>query len=1153
MDKKSKSAPVSRRSFLKSTAALGAMAAVYGCSKDGSSEIIYGGGSNDSTNVEITENAEVKYVYGSSSHNCGGRCTTRAEVVNGKIRRFLSDESSFSYEGSYMDGESRNYPQTKACSRCRSYKYRLYHPGRLKYPLKQTVKRGDLSGFVRITWEQALKEITDKHKAVLEKYGPDGIYSIYACGHDTSAYESATSGPISRPAGIDGTEYGNALRLMGNSHSIFFSSYSVHQWQYLGYGYTGAWPVASLEMPANNVAKYTNYVVMWGNNSLSTRNTRAYSSVRAIEDMKKRDENNKVVYIGPEFSDTGVTCADEWYVQKPYTDAALIAGMIYHMLDNTFYLSGDNAGQLKDNPWLDVDYLDTMVYGFFDSPAYKLTEADGTIAAQSGNAGAGERNINEVAAGKSYCSWVLGNNDAALTYGSTKTNYTANQYAVINSGFKRWAPCAYNVKGEKVTESSASSSVYKTKQDYLTPKTPLWASKITGISEERIKKLAEMFAQKDKQILSLWSGGQQKQADGVINLFALQLLHIITKNVYKKGAGLNWYIGPNMTKAPGLTMSIEGEDYSGSIVPQKPVASCTAWHNSIKFAYGDILKEKGYTGQYIPDWGVDNIGTGKVYDDDGGAKSMLAWERSEDGKVLVDDTAGYFKWKKDTSGNPLYAGIRLMYNNGGNIFINQHENSNDSREMLEYLPLNNGDADSFCLVSFDNFLSPTPMYSDYVLPAATNWEQPDIISPTNSTPIYMPVVTPPPGEAKSTWDYAEALLEAYKPGLSVKLTGGHAMEYHVKKAFQKAAADTSSPYYGKTWEEYLENPYLPAKENNFYEGPASMIATFSFDTYNSADKLQAFVKKESNYYASVEEAGQPPISQKSYGNDYIDANLAAAPKSPLRFAAYSDIFVWNYEHRFEKWHGYLPENERGQANEDKFEKDAVVLPIPMYFAYEDYFMEAYNNELPPENNRFLLTTTHNRYRSHSSMAENPLLRELSHRVPGVRNNVNNPAYPYSRNEDTIKPANDYNEYALSPANAFEVNGGGTYPAFNNTIEQDGAVKAENKDIASYTEILINPTDAINHQINNGDLVDVWNKIGAVRCVAKISKRCAQGFLGLHQGCWYDVREIPGNATGHKYIDVGGNCNTLMASKSSRVDHGNGQQSAMVQIAKVTNY
>ena len=35
---------VSRRSFLKGTAALGAMAAMYGCSKDSGSDVIYGGG-----------------------------------------------------------------------------------------------------------------------------------------------------------------------------------------------------------------------------------------------------------------------------------------------------------------------------------------------------------------------------------------------------------------------------------------------------------------------------------------------------------------------------------------------------------------------------------------------------------------------------------------------------------------------------------------------------------------------------------------------------------------------------------------------------------------------------------------------------------------------------------------------------------------------------------------------------------------------------------------------------------------------------------------------------------------------------------------------------------------------------------------------------
>lgn len=194
----------------------------------------------------------------------------------------------------------------------------------------------------------------------------------------------------------------------------------------------------------------------------------------SVKNVMERVRNTDLLSVCDNdiISSTGVTCADEWYVQKPYTDAALIAGMVYHMLDNTVDLA---TGQLKDNPWLDVDYLDTMVYGFFDSPKYKLNESDGTISTQSGEAGAGERNINEVPAGKSYCSWVLGNNSAAPTYSDTKSNYTANQYSTIDAGFKRWAPCAYNVKGAPVTESSAASSVYKTKQDYLTPKTPQWA------------------------------------------------------------------------------------------------------------------------------------------------------------------------------------------------------------------------------------------------------------------------------------------------------------------------------------------------------------------------------------------------------------------------------------------------------------------------------------------------------------------------------------------------------------------------------------------------------------------------------------------------------------------------------------------------------
>ena len=68
--------------------------------------------------------------------------------------------------------------------------------------------------------------------------------------------------------------------------------------------------------------------------------------------------------------------------------------------------------------------------------------------------------------------------------------------------------------------------------------------------------------------------------------------------------------------------------------------------------------------------------------------------------------------------------------------------------------------DTFCMVSFDNFLSPSPRWSDYVLPAATTWEQEDIISISLGNSLYIPVVSNAPGQAKSQWNFTNDLLKA---------------------------------------------------------------------------------------------------------------------------------------------------------------------------------------------------------------------------------------------------------------------------------------------------------------------------------------------------------------------------------------------------------
>ncbi len=1051
---------------------------------------------------------------------------TRAEVSKGRIQRFLTDENNYTSDGTYIDPESRNFPQTRSCARCRSYKYRLYHPGRLLYPMKQTVKRGDLSGFKRITWEQALEGIAKKHKAVLDKYGVDGIYSIYAWGAATGQFQGASGGPLG--AGGAGGAGGAALRYMGGAQSSYFGSYSTHQYRYFGVKYTGA----DENVNVNSVAKHANNVVFWGDNTPSTVNPSSYGNIRAIEDMKKRNPAAQAYYVGPEFSDGGVVMADNWIVSKPFTDPALIAGMIYHMLENTFDLT---TGQIKSEPWLDVNYLDTMVYGFFDSPEYGLNDTSGEIDASPSHAG--DRVVPAVPAGRSYCSWILGNNDSAQTYSAlgASGNYTAARFAA-DADMKRWAPCSYEVKGV----SGGAGSDYLTKQDYRTPKTPEWASAITGVPVETIKKLAEVYAL-NGPVTSTWSGGQQKQADGIANLFALQSLHVVTKNVGKKGAGVIWHITPSVIKDSGaLKIKVDHPDVARFPNMEKALASCTAWHTVIKMAFAKELADNGYIAKYIPNYQKGTDTTDSVYWDDGGTKTFIKWKRNPDTGAIETYSDGgdtFYKWDGYDEGlPPVVSGIRLMYNTGGNIFINQHENSNDSKEMLEYLNLDDGSADTFCLVSFDNFMSPTVRWSDYVLPAATSWEQQDIMAPTNGTDFYIPQVITPPGESKPTWDFANELLKTYEKvdpsasGAARDFTGGVAdkpVEAFVRDAFREACATPESPFYGMKWEEFIQKPFLPAKADD-YTVPVPARMAF-MDNYISADKTLPFVKPAvEGYYADTNE-----ITDGGYGNEF--SNTDGAPKSPRRFQTYSPVLVWQYENKFSKWHGYLQSGQRGQRHKD-IEGDRFVIEIPVYYAYQDYFMEAYGGKDNLNDLSFLLTTTHDRYRSHSSMAENPMLRELTHRVPGRDAKGN------------YRQANDYNDYSMPPSQAFAVNEGGVIPELNRTIGEGGEVTAENKDIASYSEIWINDTDGRELiGLEDGDLVQVENPIGAVRCVARLTKRCARGFVGLHQGCWYDPRTIDG-----KLVDVGGNCNTLMASQPSRIDHGNGQQSAMVKITKV-NY
>ena len=149
------------------------------------------------------------------------------------------------------------------------------------------------------------------------------------------------------------------------------------------------------------------------------------------------------------------------------------------------------------------------------------------------------------------------------------------------------------------------------------------------------------------------------------------------------------------------------------------------------------------------------------------------------------------------------------------------------------------------------------------------------------------------------------------------------------------------------------------------------------------------------------------------------------------------------------------------------------------------------------------------------------MRELTHRTKG----------------GALYSGNDSGAYAVSNGDNI------TFPALNSLIGDDGQPVAGAENRASYADIWVNDEDFA--EFNDGDLVKVYNNVGAVYCTIRKTARCVKGYVGLHQGCWYDPRTINGQT-----VDVGGNCNTIMASRPSRYDHGNAAQSAMVKIERV---
>ncbi|MTD39715.1 molybdopterin-dependent oxidoreductase [Erwinia sp. CPCC 100877] len=259
---------------------------------------------------------EDRIVWGACSVNCGSRCALRLHVRNDEVWRVETDNTGEDIYGNH---------QVRACLRGRSIRRRINHPERLNYPMKRVGKRGE-GKFERISWQEALDTIAGRLKKTVEKYGNESVYINYSSG--------IVGGNITRSS-----PYASLVARLMNCYGGFLSHYGTYSTAQI----SCAMPYTYGSNEGNSTSDIENskLVVMFGNNPAETR--MSGGGITYYLEQARERSNARMIVIDPRYTDTAAGREDEWIPIRPGTDAALVAGLAWVLINE----------KLVDQPFLD--------------------------------------------------------------------------------------------------------------------------------------------------------------------------------------------------------------------------------------------------------------------------------------------------------------------------------------------------------------------------------------------------------------------------------------------------------------------------------------------------------------------------------------------------------------------------------------------------------------------------------------------------------------------------------------------------------------------------------------------------------------------------------------------------------------------------------
>jgi anaerobic selenocysteine-containing dehydrogenase len=225
------------------------------------------------------------HVRGVCPHDCPDTCGVLTEVADGVAVGFRGDP---------------DHPITRGwlCAKVRPYLDHVYHPDRLRHPLRRVGPKGG-GRWERITWDDALAEIAARWKAIIAADGPQAIlpYSY-----------SGTLGLVQMI--VASARFWNRLGASRLQRSICGAAAEMAVEATLGKRWS----------PPYTDVLHSKLVVIWGHNPIAT-------APHFMPFLRQAQHQGcQVVVIDPRRTQTART-ADKHLAPKPGSDGALALGL----------------------------------------------------------------------------------------------------------------------------------------------------------------------------------------------------------------------------------------------------------------------------------------------------------------------------------------------------------------------------------------------------------------------------------------------------------------------------------------------------------------------------------------------------------------------------------------------------------------------------------------------------------------------------------------------------------------------------------------------------------------------------------------------------------------------------------------------------------